>query len=124
MVMTLQNLSRVCSALLLLLFVGTATAQEARYKVVITFDWQVPEGQAPANPHWSRLIAFTHSTRYSLFRDGDTASSGLALIATNGRLNVIEAELAEGRRRNRVGDQIILPGLAEGESMSSAEHKA
>lgn len=81
----------------------------ARFSVQVQFDW-VTEG-TPADPHWSRLIAFAHSNKYSLFRDGDTATSGLALVATNGRVNVLEAELAEARRRGRVGDHVVIPGI-------------
>lgn len=89
----------------------TATAQEtARYSVEVQLNW-VTEG-VPEDPHWSRLIAFAHSSKYSLFRDGDTASSGLALVATNGRVSVLEAELAEARRRGRAGEPIVLPGIA------------
>ncbi len=91
-----------------------AQADTARYRFEVTLNW-APEGaDAPANPHWSRLIAFSHSSRYRLFADGDTASSGLALVATNGRTRVLEAELAEGRRRDRVGDVVVTEGLNSG----------
>ncbi|MBY5935232.1 spondin domain-containing protein [Tateyamaria omphalii] len=86
-----------------------AAQDTARYQVDVTFNWvAAPEIDA----HWSRLIAFAHSSRYALFEDGATASSGLALVATNGRVSVLEAELAEGRRRGRVGQHVVLPGIA------------
>ncbi|MEX0309178.1 MAG: spondin domain-containing protein [Tateyamaria sp.] len=92
-----------------------AAAQDAvRYRVDVTFTWTNPGIDA----HWSRLIAFAHSSRYSLFRDGNTASSGLALVATNGRVNVLEAELAEGRRRGRVASHLLLPGIESPGSFS------
>ena len=91
-----------------------AAQDTARYRVDINFFWAAPELDA----HWSRLIAFSHSSRFSLFRDGDTASSGLALVATNGRVSVLEAELAEGRRRGRVGAHLVLPGIASPGSFS------
>ncbi|WP_147107692.1 spondin domain-containing protein [Tateyamaria sp. syn59] len=97
----------ICAILLVL--GNVAAAQDtAQYRVDVTFNWSDPRLDA----HWSRLIAFAHSSRYSLFRDGDTASSGLALVATNGRVSVLEAELAEGRRRGRVGAHMVLPGIA------------
>ncbi|APX12464.1 spondin domain-containing protein [Tateyamaria omphalii] len=93
----------------MLVAAGLAAAQEtARYRVDVSLTWSAPDLDA----HWSRLIAFAHSSRYSLFRDGDTASSGVALVATNGRVNVLEAELAEGRRRGRVGEHLLVPGIA------------
>ena len=100
---------------LLLAVAGTAAAQEmARYRVDVTFSWADPDLDA----HWSRLIAFAHSSRYSLFQDGETASSGLALVATNGRVSVLEAALAEGRRRGRVGAHLVLPGIESPGSFS------
>lgn len=102
----------VCAFLAL---AGAGVAQErAVYSVVVDFDWMADNG-TPENPHWSRLIAFSHSSRYSLFKDGDTASSGLALVATNGRVSVLEAELNEGQRRGRVGDFLVLPGIGTGD---------
>lgn len=86
-----------------------AAQETVRYAVEVSFDWQ--PGDAVEDPHFSRLIAFSHSSKYSLFRDGDTASSGLALVATNGRVSVLEAELAEARRRGRVGAHIVKPGI-------------
>lgn len=92
---------------------GAAAAQEMRsYEVTVALNWQVVDGK-PDDPHWSRLIAVAHSNRYEMFADGDTASSGLALVATNGRVGVLQAELAETRRRDRAGAEVVLPGLPE-----------
>lgn len=84
---------------------------DATYRVTVSFDWQQPELE---DPHWSRLIAFAHTPRYSLFADGQTASSGLGLVATNGRVSVLQAELDEGQRRGRVGAREVVPGLEAG----------
>ncbi|WP_299296121.1 spondin domain-containing protein [uncultured Tateyamaria sp.] len=106
-------------ALMLALWAGVGVAQE-RYQVDVTFEWRT---EASIAPHWSRLIGFAHSSRYKLFSDGDTATSGLGLVATNGRVTVLEAELAEGRRRGRVGEAIVLPGLPDGVGQFSFELK-
>ncbi len=84
---------------------------DATYRVTVSFDWQQPELE---DPHWSRLIAFAHTPRYNLFADGQTASSGLGLVATNGRVTVLQAELDEGQRRGRVGARKVVPGLETG----------
>ncbi|WP_299689118.1 spondin domain-containing protein [uncultured Tateyamaria sp.] len=101
---------------------GALADETARYRVEIALNWDgsVQDGH-PADKHWSRLIAFAHSSRYTLFADGDTASSGLALVATNGRVGVLEAELAEARRRGRVGAQLVVPGLDAGVGTFSVE---
>ena len=67
-----------------------AQEEQAIYHISVAFDWQggAAEGH-PVDRHWSRLIAVAHSPRYALFRDGDTAASGLALVATNGRVAVL-----------------------------------
>lgn len=107
----------ICAGLAaLLVSAPSSKAQEARYAVTVTLDWSDETTQnTPENAHWSRLIAFAHSSRINLFRDGDTASSGLALVATNGRVTVLQAELEEGRRRGRVGAEIVVPGLKTGQ---------
>lgn len=105
-----------CIGLLLMALASSASAQDgsARYSVSVELAWEPTVQDGPKSPHWSRLIAIAHSDRFSLFADGDTASSGLALVATNGRVNVIEAELAEAQRRGRVGAYVVLPGIDTG----------
>ena len=46
-----------------------------------------------------------------MFRDGHTASSGLELVAENGRVATLKAELTEAKRRRRVGTLIEGPDL-------------
>ncbi|MEL6747850.1 MAG: hypothetical protein AAFO79_08585, partial [Pseudomonadota bacterium] len=81
------------------------SGQPQRYAIEVRLNWDAETygERLPANPHWSRLLAVAHTARYRLFRDGDTASTGLALLATNGRVSVLQAELAEARRRGRAG---------------------
>lgn len=104
-------------------FVGLLAMQQAcaaedavRYRVTVTLAWA--EGKHgpdhPADAHFSRLIAVAHRSRYTLSSDGDTASSGLALIATNGHPSILEAELSEARRRKRVGAHVVVKGLPIG----------
>lgn len=110
----MQHLVLICVAMLWAPFV-LARDDVARYQVEIAFEWSAGDVAGhPANPHWSRLIAVVHSSRYALFEDGQTASSGLALVATNGRVSVLEAELAEARRRGRAGIPVVQPGLESG----------
>mmetsp|Transcript_22830 Transcript_22830/g.38019 ORF Transcript_22830/g.38019 Transcript_22830/m.38019 type:complete len:216 (+) Transcript_22830:944-1591(+) len=105
------------SVLVFWLCAGSVVAQEDRatYAVTVSLNWERDADDLhPDNPHWSRLIAVAHSERYALFEDGQTASSGLALVATNGRVSVLEAELAEAMRRGRAGPPTVVPGLADG----------
>lgn len=111
-------LMRPLSALIFAI-AATATAaasENALYAVTVSVHWSDDEdaARAPENPHWSRLLATTHDARYVLFADGDTASSGLALMAKNGRVSVLEAELAEARRRGRAGAHVVVDGLRGG----------
>ena len=105
-------------AAVLAVFVSEPASAEgdALYALAVQLDWNETDHVAdfPSNAHWSRLIAITHNSRYRLFRDGETASTGLALLATNGRTSVLEAELAEGRRRNRVAAHEVVAGIANG----------
>ncbi|MEO1329004.1 MAG: spondin domain-containing protein [Pseudomonadota bacterium] len=110
--------------------VGAAAAEEsaetARYRVEIQLDWTPARHPLdyPQNAHFSRVIGTTHTSRYALFRDGDTASSGFALVATNGRTSVLEAELAEAMRRRRVGAVFFAPALNAGSGTVRAEFEA
>ena len=108
----------ICAGVVGLSAIATgAVAEDTRtYRAEIVLNWVQEDGVAfPDNAHWSRLIAITHATRWQLFRDGDTATSGVALVATNGRVSVLEAELSEARRRGRVGEALVLPGTETGQ---------
>ena len=89
----------------LVVAVPAIAADSAEYRVTIQLDWSSARFpyQYPKDPHFSRVIGMTHNSKYSLFADGDTASSGLALVATNGRTSILKAELGEALRRRRVG---------------------
>ncbi len=104
---------RYCLALFWLWPSCLLAQDTAQYQLRVEVNWQADS--EPDNPHWSRLLAVTHTSRYSLFADGETASSGLALVATNGRVSVLEAELAEAARRNRAGPSVVVPGLPDGQ---------
>ena len=94
----------------------TADAQNdsATFELEIDIRWSAATApfDFPATAHLSRLIGATHHRKYVLFRDGDTASSGLELIAENGRDTTLRAEFAEAQRRRRVGTVVPGPALA------------
>lgn len=88
-------------------------ADSARYRLDIDITWTAethPFGY-PAGAHMSGLVGATHNSRFILFADGRTASSGLELVAENGRASVMMAELSEGMRRNRVAAIFEAGGL-------------
>lgn len=109
---------------------GAATAQDgaaepaetATYRLEVQFDWSAARHPLdyPPNAHFSSIIGAVHHGRYSLFQDGDTASSGFALVATNGRTAVLQAELAEAMRRGRVASVFTADGIATGTGAASA----
>ena len=76
----------------MLLWTGAAAAQDtakdtARYRLDIEITWQAKTHpfEFPADAHLSGFVAVSHTARYVLFGDGRTASSGLELVAENGR---------------------------------------
>lgn len=79
-------------------------AETARYRLDVDITWTAETHPLayPDGAHMSGLVGATHNSRFILFADGRTASSGLELVAENGRASVLSAELAEGMRRNRV----------------------
>ena len=88
-------------------------AESVRYQLEIDITWtaETHPFEYPDGAHVSGLVGATHNSRFALFADGRTASSGLELVAENGRSSVILAELAEGMRRNRVAETFEAPGL-------------
>lgn len=101
---------RIIAALALCLALGApAAAQEARYKLELDISWSKathPHDWPEAGGHMSGLVGATHTSRYVMFADGRTASSGLKLVAENGRAGIMKAEFTEAMRRDRV-DQVL-----------------
>lgn len=84
----------------------------ASYEVTVEFHWSEKNYPLnyPSSAHWSSMFVATHDERYSLFADGNTATTGMALLATNGRTSILQAEFAEAKRRRRVGlNQTVSP---------------
>lgn len=92
---------------------GLAAEETAAFELEAEITWSAETApfEFPEDPHLSGLIGATHNSRYVLFRDGDTASSGLELVAENGRVATLKAEFAEAKRRRRLGAVIDGPEL-------------
>lgn len=91
-----------------------ALAQEsARYRLDINATWS-PETHpfefAPG-AHFSRMRGATHNSRYTLFGDGRTASSGLQSLAERGRTDLMLLEMEDARERGRLGDIFEARGI-------------
>ena len=108
-------MSRIIASLIALATAATAAAAQdtAEFELVVDITWSRDTApfEFPEGAHISRLVGATHHSRYVMFRDGDTASSGIELMAENGRGSVLQSELAEAMRRNRVGTVFETPGL-------------
>ncbi|MEM7195733.1 MAG: spondin domain-containing protein [Pseudomonadota bacterium] len=91
----------------------SANDQQSTYEIELDIQWtqdRMPY-EYPLQAHMSGLIGLTHNTRFSLFQDGDTASSGLELVAENGRSGILRAQFEELERRDRIGAIIDGKGL-------------
>jgi hypothetical protein len=93
---------------------GALAQETARYRLELDLTWSPASHphEFPPDAHFSDLIGVAHDARYVMFGDGLTASSGLELMAENGRASILEAELAEAARRRRVGPVFHVDGLA------------
>lgn len=106
--------SMVAAIFLVLGMTGPAGAQQSvEFELTVDITWSAATTplEFPPDGHMSGLIGATHDQRYVLFRDGDTASSGLELVAENGRAATLKAEFAEAKRRGRLGVEINGPKL-------------
>ena len=101
---------------LLYFFVPAAhAAEDARYRLELDITWSQathPVDWPEAGAHMSGLIGATHNSRYTMFGDGRTATSGLKLLAENGRATIMRAEFTEAERRNRIGEIFSAGGLS------------
>lgn len=91
---------------LLLTVLSAANAQEtADYRMTVNVTWSAETHPLdfPLRPTFSHMIGATHRDRYAMFRDGETGSSGLELIAERGRTSIFEIELKEADDRKHIG---------------------
>jgi hypothetical protein len=89
-------------------------AETARYRLDIDVTWSAethPYDFFPA-AHVTRLLGATHDDSYVLFGDGRTASSGLQSVAERGHIDILRAEMADAKDRER------LDGTFEAEGFS------
>ena len=114
-----------------LLATAHAAADGARYRLELHISWSEkthPVEWPEEGGHLSDLTGVTHNSRYVMFRDGHTASSGLKLVAENGRSSIMQAEFAEAKRRERIGQVIYgeklkhVPGTIVAEFDVGEEH--
>ena len=105
--------------LIFLLVIGSigtvlADSKQATYTITLNIDWSAslaPFEYPDGGGHMSSLIGLTHGDRVKLFADGATASSGLKLVAENGRSGILKAQFDELRRKDRVGSVIQADGI-------------
>ena len=96
--------------------IGTVFADDKRatYKLELSIDWDanLAPFEFPDNAaHLSSLIGLTHGDGVTLFADGRTASSGLELVAENGRSGILQAQFDELRRKKRIGTVVEADGI-------------
>lgn len=95
---------------------GDALADGARYRLELDVTWSAqshPHEWPEEGGHLSDLIGVTHHFRYVMFADGRTATTGLKLVAENGRASIMQAELDEADRRKRIGAVFQADGLKQ-----------
>jgi hypothetical protein len=79
-------------------------ASTTKYRLDINVTWSAETHPYDffLNAHLTRLLGATHNSRYILFGDGRTASSGLQSIAERGHVEILKAEMADANERERL----------------------
>ena len=87
--------------------------ESARYRLGIDATWsqETHPFEFPPGAHLSRMRGATHNSRYTLFGDGRTASSGLQSVAERGRTDLLLLEMEDARERGRLGDIFQAQGI-------------
>jgi hypothetical protein len=108
------------------------SSEPTRYRIEVDIAWSEethPHDFFPA-AHLTALIGAAHDSRYILFADGRTASSGLQSVAERGKNLILRAELEDARDRDRVGDVFegddleTVPGRMGASFNASEEHSS
>ncbi len=111
-----RSITAAVAGVLVLAGAVSAAAQDdtATFELTLDITWSAETApfEFPSGAHLSRLFGATHHTRYTLFRDGSTASTGVEVMAESGRGTVLAAEWAEANRRGRVGTVFEGPALS------------
>lgn len=73
----------------------TPTAARARYSVTFEASWrrEAHPDDFPPDPHFSRLVGGTHSSRVRLWTPGGMASAGIEAMAEQGRTSPLDTEV-------------------------------
>jgi hypothetical protein len=109
---------------------ATPTAATARYSVTFESTWRAETHPAdfPSDPHFSRLVGGTHSSRVRFWMAGGAASAGIEAMAEQGRTTPLDAEvqaaIAAGTAYSLIlgGSIPRSPGVATAEFEIGREH--
>ena len=113
----------------LILIQPGASQERATYRLDFEVTWS--EATHPfeffPNAHLTRFMGASHNSRYTLFGDGRTASSGLQSLAERGRIDILRVEMQDADERGRLGETFEgegfgVPGIASVTVSVTEEH--
>ncbi len=86
----------------------------ARYQVVFNATWsqQTHPTNWPSSAHWSGLVGGTHNSNVHFWRDGETASEGIRLMAEQGQKTTLLNEIAPAITNGTAHFQLSGGGIA------------
>ena len=90
-----------------------ANSKKATYELTLNIEWSLTLApyEFPDGAHMSSMIGLTHNNSFTLFADGETSSSGMELLAENGRFGILRAQFEELERKDRIGTTVIADGI-------------
>ena len=116
----MQSMNRTSKLLLAYLFLAStsfqsvfASSKNATYELTLNIEWSqtLAPHEFPDGAHMSSMIGLTHNNSFTLFADGETSSSGLELLAENGRFGILRAQFEELERKDRIGTTVVADGI-------------
>jgi hypothetical protein len=101
----------------------TPAAVTARYTVTFESTWreETHPTDFPADPHFSRLIGGTHSSRARFWMPGGTASTGIEAMAEEGRTSPLDSEVQAAIAAGTAFSLIRGGGIARSPGVATAE---
>ena len=89
--------------------VNTSSDDYIKYEAVFTFNWNDQDfpNRYPSNPHFSKLIGWSHQPSTTLFQVGTMSTEGIKQMAELGNTSPLDLEITDSIN-SKLGYQLII----------------
>lgn len=93
---------------------NNTSGKTAEYTVKFVGNWtqKAFPTNFPGNPHFSKLVAVTHSEQTNIWGPNVKSSKGVEQVAESGGTSIIKAEIKEKEQEGKIGNSVIGGGAS------------